>query len=98
MPSHNRELPPVAAVPEGSGADQERILDIMPEKRTQVYNMKKILDVIFDTGSIFEIKPRFGKSAVVALARLNGNVVGIVANNPQTGGGRAVCRSLPQDH
>lgn len=97
MPSHNKELPPVAAVPEDSGADQERILDIMPEKRTQVYNMKKILDVIFDTESIFEIKPRFGKSAVVALARLNGSVVGIVANNPQTGGGALsaeACRKI----
>lgn len=97
MPSHNRELPPVADVPEGSGDNQEEILNIMPEKRTQVYNMKKILDVVFDNGSIFEFKPRFGKSAVVALARLNGKVVGVVANNPQTGGGALsaeACRKI----
>lgn len=97
MPSNNRELPPVAEVPEGSGDNQEEILNIMPEKRTQVYNMKKILNVVFDNGSIFEFKPRFGKSAVVALARLNGKVVGIVANNPQTGGGALsaeACRKI----
>src|SRR5262245_11515877 len=36
MPSHNGEVPPDAAIPDGSGEDQERILDIVPEKRTQV--------------------------------------------------------------
>lgn len=97
MPSHNRELPPVAPVPEGSGDDQERILDILPEVRTRVYNMKKIIDVIFDNGSVFELKPRFGKSAVVALARLDGKTVGVVANNPNVGGGALsaeACRKI----
>ena len=87
MPSHNGEPPPVAAVTEGSGAGQERILEILPEKRTQVYNMKKIVEVIFDAGSFFEFKPRFGKPAIVGFARLNGHSVGIIANNPAVGGG-----------
>lgn len=97
MPSHNNELPPQAAVTAGSGDDQDRILDIMPEKRTQVYNMKKIIEVIFDVGSVFELKPRFGKSAVVALARLDGSVVGVIANNPNVGGGALsaeACRKI----
>jgi len=97
MPSHNRELPPEAAVPEGSGDEQDLILDILPEVRTRVYNMKKIIDVIFDNESVFELKPRFGKSAVVALARLAGKVVGVVANNPQVGGGALsaeACRKI----
>jgi methylmalonyl-CoA decarboxylase subunit alpha len=87
MPSHNGEPPPVAAVTEGSGGHQERILEILPEKRTQVYNMKKIVEVIFDTGSFLEFKPRFGRPAIVGLARLNGHSVGIIANNPAVGGG-----------
>lgn len=97
MPNHHKELAPQAPVPEGSGAEQERILDLMPEKRTQVYNMKKIMEVIFDTGTIFEMKPRFGKSAVVALARLDGRAVGVIANNPQVGGGALsaeACRKI----
>ena len=72
---------------EGSGEAQERMLDILPEKRTQVYNMKKIVDVIFDRDSFFEIKPRFGRPAIVGLARLAGHSVGIIANNPAVGGG-----------
>jgi acetyl-CoA carboxylase carboxyltransferase component len=97
MPSHNGELPPEAPIPEGSGDEQERILDILPEVRTRVYNMKKIIDVIFDNDSIFELKPRFGKSAVVALARLAGKTVGVVANNPNVGGGALsaeACRKI----
>lgn len=97
MPSHNGELPPKAPVSEGSGENQEAILDIVPEKRTQVYNMKKIIEVIFDRASYFEMKPRFGKSATVGLARLEGKVVGVIANNPQVGGGALsaeACRKI----
>jgi methylmalonyl-CoA decarboxylase subunit alpha len=97
MPSHNGELPPDAPVTEGSGENQDRILEILPEARTRVYNMKKIVEVLFDAGSLFEIKPRFGKSAIVALARLDGKVVGVIANNPQVGGGALsaeACRKI----
>ncbi|MFH1604124.1 MAG: carboxyl transferase domain-containing protein [Pseudomonadota bacterium] len=87
MPSHNRELPPTRPVTPGSGEDQKAILDILPEKRTSIYDMRKILALVFDRDSLFELKPRFGKSAVVALARLGGQTVGVIANNPQFAGG-----------
>lgn len=97
MPSHNGEVPPSAPVTEGSGEDQERILALLPERRTQVYNMKAIIEVIVDRGSYFEIKPRFGRPATVGLARLGGMSVGIIANNPQVGGGALsaeACRKI----
>jgi len=87
MPSHGKELSPRTSVAEGGVADQNGILDILPESRTQVYNMKKILEIVFDKGSLFELKARFGKSLVTALARLDGRAVGVIANNPMTGGG-----------
>ena len=49
--------------------------------------MKKIVEIIFDRDSFFEIKPRFGRPAIVGLARLDGQSVGIIANNPAVGGG-----------
>ena len=76
---------------------QEQILEILPERRTQVYNMKKIVEIIFDRNSFFEIKPRFGRPAIVGLARLAGNSVGIIANNPNVGGGALsadACRKI----
>ncbi|MAH83606.1 MAG: methylmalonyl-CoA carboxyltransferase [Rhodospirillaceae bacterium TMED8] len=87
MPSHNGELSPEITVPEGSNQNQEQLLEILPEKRTQVYNMKAIINIIFDNESFLELKQRFGKSLVVGLARLKGKTVGIIANNPIVGGG-----------
>jgi acetyl-CoA carboxylase carboxyltransferase component len=87
MPGHNGELPPEAPVPEGSGDGQDRILEILPEARTQVYSMKKIIEIVVDRDSFFEFKPRFGKPLVAGLARLGGRTVGIIANNPIVGGG-----------
>lgn len=87
LPSHCGEAPPVRPVPSGSGAEAHRILEILPESRTKVYDVRKILGLIYDAGSVFELKPRFGKAVVTALARLDGKSVGVVANNPFFKGG-----------
>jgi len=97
LPSHHHEAPPDAPVPAGSGADMDQVFDILPESRTQVYDMKRIIRAIVDKDTLFEIKPRFGKSAVVGLARLGGRSVGIVANNPLHRGGALdadACRKI----
>jgi len=82
MPSHCDELPPTKPVPEGSGARMNRILDLLPEKRNRVYDMNKILSAIVDGGNLFSLKPLFGKSVITSLARVDGRVVGIIANQP----------------
>jgi acetyl-CoA carboxylase carboxyltransferase component len=87
MPSHHNEAPPVAPVPAGSGEDMYRILDLVPVNRTQVYDVRKVIRTIADKDSVFELKPRFGKVAVTALARLDGRTVGFIANNPLHKGG-----------
>ena len=98
MPSHNGEQPPVAPVTEGSGEAQERILEILPEKRTQVYNMKKIIEVIVDRDSFLEIKPRFGRPAIAGLARLNGQVGRYHRQQPCRRWRRAIRGCMPQEH
>jgi acetyl-CoA carboxylase carboxyltransferase component len=87
MPSHHNQLPPQAPVAPGSGRRMADILDLLPASRSQVYDMRKIISAIADEGSIFEMKPRFGKTVVTALARLGGNTVGFIANNPFFKGG-----------
>lgn len=87
MPSHNMELPPVRPMEADAAQDQLQLLEILPEKRTQVYDMRKIVAVIADRDSVFELKPRFGRSLITALARLGGKTVGIIANNPLVGAG-----------
>ncbi len=87
MPSHRDELPPRAPVPEGSGADMDKVLNFLPEKRNRVYDMNRVLNCIIDRGTLFPVKPLFGKMIITALARMGGRAVGIVANQPWFGGG-----------
>jgi acetyl-CoA carboxylase carboxyltransferase component len=97
MPSHHNEAPPDAPVPKGSGADMDKVFSILPESRTQVYDMRRVVRSVVDKDTMFELKPRFGKSALTALARLGGKTVGVVANNPLHRGGALdadACRKI----
>ncbi|MGE0153659.1 MAG: acyl-CoA carboxylase subunit beta [Reyranellaceae bacterium] len=87
MPSNHTQTPPRADVPAGSGEGMAGILDLLPESRTRVYDVHRIIAAIVDRDSFFELKPRFGKVAVTGLARLDGQVVGMIANNPLIKGG-----------
>jgi acetyl-CoA carboxylase carboxyltransferase component len=97
MPGHNMELAPRQAVSRDEVRDQEGILEILPERRTQVYDMRKIVQILVDPDSYFELKPRFGRPGITALARFDGRSVGIIANNPMVGGGALsaeACRKI----
>lgn len=87
MPSHHAEAPPRAAVPAGPSATAGDLAKLIPARRTQVYDIRKIVAALADRESVFELKPQFGKVAMTALARLDGRAVGIVANNPMFKGG-----------
>ncbi|MBU2551716.1 MAG: carboxyl transferase [Proteobacteria bacterium] len=87
MPSHRDELPPDAEVPPGSGDKMDKILDLLPEKRNRAYDMNRLLRCIVDEDSLFPLKPLFGRNTITALARVQGKVVGLVANQPIHGGG-----------
>ena len=82
MPQNHHQRPPRRPVPEGSGRDMERILDFLPERRNRSYDMHRIIACMVDGGEIFELKPNFGKMLITCLARIDGEVVGFVANNP----------------
>ena len=59
------------------------ILDIVPRNGRRVYDMRDVIDVVFDAGSWFEVQPDFGRSVICALAHLGGHPVAVVANQPQ---------------
>lgn len=52
----------------------------MPEEDKKGYDMKEIIDEVFDKGSFFEVQSGFAVNSIVGLARLTGSVVGVVAN------------------
>ncbi|MGE0310781.1 MAG: acyl-CoA carboxylase subunit beta [Lautropia sp.] len=82
LPSHNGELPPRAPVPAGSDDASRDILGIVPESRSQVYDVRKLVAAIADRGSVFALKDRFARAAYTALGRMNGQTVGFFASNP----------------
>src|SRR5512146_92252 len=87
LPSHHMEPPPEYPVPAGSDETCKKIFDILPESRTKVYDVRKIIAAIADRDSGFELKERFGKSIATMLARLDGKSIGFIANNPLFKGG-----------
>ena len=87
LPSHCNEAPPVHAVPQGSDDACRKMLEIVPESRNKVYDVRKVIKAIADTDSAFELKERYGKSVATVLARLDGRSVGFIANNPLFKGG-----------
>src|SRR5690606_8831500 len=82
MPSNVWELPPVVETDDPVDRCDEGLATIVPEKRTQAYNMKRLVQMVVDKDSTFEIRPSYGKSVITMLARLDGRPVGIIANNP----------------
>src|SRR6184192_99468 len=60
---------------------------LVPEDEGQAFNMRQLIDGVIDAGSFFEIKPLFAKEIICGLARIDGRVVGVVANQPMHKGG-----------
>ena len=82
MPSNVWELPPAVASTDPADRCDDELIRIVPRDRRRPYNMRKLIEHVVDRGSLFEIQPTFGKALITALARMNGKVVGVIANNP----------------
>ena len=87
MPSNVWELPPVTTATDPVDRCEDELARIVPKNRRRPYDMKKLVGLVVDHGSFFEIQPTFGKALITGFARMNGKVVGIVANNPMIYGG-----------
>jgi len=82
LPPNSEEPPPYIEPTDSPDRRCKNILDILPETSKQSYDMYKIISQIFDDGNFFEVKHGFARNMITGFARLNGHVVGIVANQP----------------
>jgi acetyl-CoA carboxylase carboxyltransferase component len=86
MPSSAWSYPPSVI-----GDDGPRLLDdlpaVVPRDNRKVYDMRDVLDVLVDDGAWFEVQPRFGRAMLCGLARLGGDSIAIVANQPKVAAG-----------
>lgn len=74
-------------VSEWSRHDDASLRDLVPEQRTRVYDVRRVVQALADVDSALELRAEFGVGIVTALARVEGRSVGIIANNPAHLGG-----------
>ncbi|TXL71835.1 biotin carboxylase [Vineibacter terrae] len=68
--------------PAGEAPDQRLLRSVVPDNPKRAYNVRKVIELLADTGSVLELKPSYGRAVVTSLIRLGGRPVGVVANQP----------------
>ncbi|MGW7282141.1 acyl-CoA carboxylase subunit beta [Streptomyces sp. NPDC054844] len=82
LPSNNRELAPVERGDDPADRATDALLDLVPAEPGQSYDIRAVIEEVVDNGEHFEIHPAWATNIVCTLARLDGHVVGVVANQP----------------
>lgn len=67
--------------------DQTVLRDVVPLDRLRAYDIRRVIEGLFDNDSVLELRKNFGAGMVTALARLEGRPLGVLANNPRHLGG-----------
>ena len=70
------------ALPDGPCADQRELRALIPENRLRVYDVRRVIETLADTGSVLELRRGFGPGMVTAFVRVDGRPLGVIANNP----------------
>jgi len=71
------------AAEDWSCADQALLRDAIPADPKRVHDARALLETLADTDSVLELRPRFGRTVITALARIEGRPVGVIANDPR---------------
>ena len=82
LPANNRESAPHRPTPDPADRVEPSLDTLIPDSPTKPYDMKELILKIVDDTDFFELQPEFAKNIVTGLARMEGNPVGIVANQP----------------
>src|SRR4051812_22468449 len=85
FPTNWQEEPPSA--PPVPPASDEAVRDIVPVDENKPFDVHRLVDVLLDADSFFEVQPRWARELVVGYGRFDGQVVGVVANQPKYKGG-----------
>ncbi len=82
LPSNNMEDAPSVNCTDDANREVPALQDIVPIDPNVPYNIKDIIEPVLDDQYFFEVMPHFAKNAVIGFGRLNGQSVGVVANQP----------------
>ena len=83
LPQNNRENPPVEETEDPPQRRAEALLDLVPADGNQPYDVRRVIEELVDDGEMLEVHERWATNVICALVRLDGQVVGVIANQPQ---------------
>ncbi|RIJ14336.1 propionyl-CoA carboxylase [Henriciella mobilis] len=92
MPNNVWELAPAISCDDPVDRQEEALIEIVPRERRRAFDMRRVLSLILDRDSFFEMGKGYGRSQITGLARLNGHVIGVWAND-----GRHLAGSMTAD-
>jgi acetyl-CoA carboxylase carboxyltransferase component len=87
LPSNNRERPPVIDTGDDPHRREDDLLGAVPFDAKKEFDMRHVISLVVDNGRLFELRAEWATNLITGLARLGGQPVGIVANNPEFMGG-----------
>ncbi len=87
FPDNCEQKPPIVPYSGNAGLVDDKILDVIPENPKRAYDVHKVINLIADEGSFFEMKAKWARNICTGFARFGGRPAGIVASNPMFLGG-----------
>jgi len=87
LPSSVYARPPREDTGDFRDRQEESLLSIVPRNRRRAFKMRRVVEAIVDRGSFFELATGYGRSQITGLARVNGQSVGVLANDGYYDGG-----------
>ncbi|MBI2859699.1 MAG: methylmalonyl-CoA carboxyltransferase [Chloroflexi bacterium] len=87
LPSHNQERPPTVDMGDNPERREEELLAILPPETSKPFDMFRLISLVVDGGRLFEVKHYWAANLIIGFARLGGQTIGIIANNPREKGG-----------
>lgn len=82
LPSNNSEFPPIVETSDGPTRSNDALETMIPQDSNKPYDMKSVISEVVDDHDFLEIHSHWAPNIFIALARMNGGTVGIVANQP----------------
>ncbi|MBR6976527.1 MAG: acyl-CoA carboxylase subunit beta, partial [Ottowia sp.] len=82
MPASNREKPPYLPTLDRADRAEMSLDTLVPDNPNKSYDMKELILKTVDDGEFFELQPEYATNIIIGFGRMDGNVVGIVANQP----------------
>lgn len=82
LPLNNREKPPIRPFHDDPDRLEQRLDTLVPDSSNKPYDMKELIHALADEGEFFELQPSFARNIITGLIRMEGQSIGVVANQP----------------